>query len=283
MKQVVMITNQPKDEKLKTTAYIQQFLERRGIGCQVFTDARTDREFQILLKKAAEKADAVLVLGGDGTLLRAAGDIADSKTPLLGVNLGTLGFLAEVEKSALPEALERLISGNYSIEERMMLHGQIIREGMVLEDRHSLNDIVISRSGPLQMIDYQISVNGRYLKRYHADGMIVSTPTGSTGYNMSAGGPIVEPGARLLLLTPICPHTLQTRSIILSEEDMVEIMIQQRVGASVPQVEASFDGSRSIPLKPGDCVRIQKSEKVTSIIKMSEAGFLDVLHRKMSE
>lgn len=137
--------------------------------------------------------------------------------------------------------------------------------------------------GHLRMLYFQIYVNGKLLKEYHADGIIIATPTGSTGYNMSAGGPLVEPGAQMILLTPVCPHTLQTRSIVLRADDEIIIRIIGKAGREETGIEACFDGARNVELAPLDEVRVTKSIKTTSIIKISEAGFLDVLHRKMSD
>ena len=179
----------------------------------------------------------------DGTLLKAAGDLMEQEIPLLGVNLGTLGYLAEVEIGNIETALDKLLRDEYTREARMMLSGGVFREGRNVVHDFALNDIVISRCGSLQILHFHIYVNGRFLNGYGADGMIVATPTGSTGYNMSAGGPIVEPGASLLLLTPICPHTLNTRSIVLAPDDEVVIEIPEGRENCVQKVEASFDGS----------------------------------------
>ena len=146
-----------------------------------------------------------------------------------------------------------------------------------------MNDIVISRCGSLQILKFHIYVNGQFLNTYSADGMIVATPTGSTGYNMSAGGPIVEPGARLLLLTPICPHTLNTRSIVLSAEDEIVIEIPEGRDGHEQSVEANFDGSHKVTLKTGDRIEISKAVKTTGILKLNTESFLTVLHKKMSE
>lgn len=165
----------------------------------------------------------------------------------------------------------------------MMLNGKAyLSDGSVREDR-ALNDIVLSRSGPLQIIRFNIYVNGQFLNHYKADGMIVTTPTGSTGYNLSAGGPLVEPAARLIMLTPICPHSLNQRSIILSPEDMIEIEIPECQEGRSQTVEVSFDGSHIIPLRTGDKIRIARSGKVTEFIKLNQVSFLEVLHRKMKE
>ena len=223
----------------------------------------------------------MIVLGGDGTVLQAARLTKKQHVPIIGVNLGTLGYMTEIETSVLEESLERLISGDYIQESRMMLNGRIsFLDGTVRED-WALNDIVISRSGSLQIIKFNIFVNGQFLNEYSADGVIVTTPTGSTGYNLSAGGPLVEPGAKLIMLTPICPHSLNQRSIILSSEDIIEIEIPKCREDRSQIVEASFDGSHAMPLRTGDRLRIVRSEETTEFLKLNQVSFLEVLHKKM--
>ncbi len=283
MKQFFIITNQIKDPQLETTEWITTYLKERGIGCQVHVQEDCHGLYYTDSRMIPKDTDCILVLGGDGTLLEAARDTAHLEIPLIGVNLGTLGYLAEVEKSNLAEALDRLCRGDYTIDQRMMLEGCVTPEGGSAVLNHALNDVVISRNGPLQVIHFHIYVNGHFLKGYSADGIIVSTPTGSTGYNLSAGGPIVEPDAKLMVITPICPHTLNTRSIVLSPEDHIEIEICPARNGRVQEVEANFDGSHTIPMKTGDRIVIRRSQKTTSIVKLSDASFLEVLHRKMGE
>lgn len=225
----------------------------------------------------------MIVLGGDGTVLQAARMTKELRIPIIGVNLGTLGYMTEVEPGNLEESLERLIAGDYVQESRMMLKGRIdFAKGSEAEG-WALNDIVISRSGPLQIIQFNIFVNGQFLNHYSADGMIVNTPTGSTGYNLSAGGPLVEPSARLIMLTPICPHSLNQRSIILSSEDVIEIEIPERGDGRAQTVEANFDGSHVIPLQAGDRIRIVRSEETTEFLRLNQVSFLEVLHKKMQD
>lgn len=281
MKHFIIITNREKDPELEVTKRVESFLMQRGCTCSIYSEERSSGQW--IQKPAERKASGILVLGGDGTLLKAAEGASCTGIPVLGINLGTMGYLAEVERSNLEQALAKLVEGGYVVEERMMLSGQVLRQGEVLEDTCALNDITITRNGHLQMLFFQIFVNGRLLKEYHADGIILATPTGSTGYNMSAGGPIVEPGAKLILLTPICPHTLQTRSVILRAEDEIAIRVKERGGREKQDMEACFDGSKNLSLRPGDEVRISRSPRVTPIIKLSEASFLEVLHRKLSE
>lgn len=163
----------------------------------------------------------------------------------------------------------------------MMLDGRACFSDGRVQEGWALNDIVIARSGSLQIIRFDIYVNGQFLNSYNADGMIVTTPTGSTGYNLSAGGPLVEPGARLIMLTPICPHSLQQRSIILSPEDVIDIQIPEDRRGERQTVEANFDGSQVVQLHTGDRLRVVRSEKVTEFMKLNQVSFLDVLHRKM--
>lgn len=284
MRNFFVMTNPFKDRELETTKQIQDYLTQAGCHCKVYVNYKGEEEGgNITDRGIPSDTECILVLGGDGTLIRAARDTVDLHIPLLGINLGTLGFLAEVERSGVEHALTLLMQDKYEIEKRMMLDGRLYRSGTCVESSNALNDIVITRCGTLQIIHYHIYVNGQFLNAYNADGVIISTPTGSTGYNMSAGGPIVEPKARLLVVTPICPHTLNTRSIVLSAED--EVVIEMAGGKKdVPvRAEVNFDGGHMRELFMGDKVVVNKSDKITDIIKISQASFLEVLHKKMSE
>ena len=285
MKHFFVITNPLKDPELENTKRIEEFIVRSGGTCriQVRNTAGEIRNEYTDVSEIPSDAECILVLGGDGTLIEAARATSGLGVPLLGINLGSLGFLAEVEKTGVQQALERLLRDQYQIESRMMLSGRICRGGELLESCHALNDIVITRSGSLQIIHFHIYVNGQFLNEYNADGVFLSTPTGSTGYNMSAGGPIVEPQAKLLVITPICPHTLNTRSIVLSAED--EIIVEMASGKkdSPIRAEVNFDGGHTAPLALGDRIIVTKSEQTTDIIKLNQVSFLEVLHKKMSE
>jgi len=292
MEHFYLITNETKDPDFEITYRIRDYLLKCGKKCSIREKVREKRgKVYTDSNMLKEDVDCVLVLGGDGTLLQAAADLADLSVPFLGINLGTLGFLAEVNKDDMEEAFSKLLAGEYEIENRMMLYGCCYRPGEdgEMDNARALNDIVISRSGSLQIIKFSIYVNGQFLNQYNADGMIVTTPTGSTGYNLSAGGPLVEPGARLIMLTPICPHSLNQRSIILSPEDVIEIPIPKRSAGGIQTVErqqtveANFDGCHVIPLKTGERIRIVRSEKITEFIKLNQVSFLEVLHKKMQE
>lgn len=285
MEHIFVITNRHKDPDLCVTGQIENLIKKHGKKCTVqvkesgsfkpgqYTDGT----------RIPEDADCVLVLGGDGTMLQAARDTYDRNLPMLGVNLGTLGYLAEVDRGNLESALTQLLKGNFTIEERMMLSGRIQKNGQWLAEDCALNDIALTRKGPLQIIHFDITVNGQFLREYGADGILVATPTGSTGYNLSAGGPIVEPVARILLMTPICPHTLHSRSIVLSSEDEIGISVGADRDGKGQIVEVAFDGGHHVELTTGDQIIIRRSEKVTRIIKLNEVSFLEVLHKKMSE
>ncbi|MBD5545302.1 MAG: NAD(+)/NADH kinase [Lachnospiraceae bacterium] len=281
-----VLTNQPKDKELKITNYICDYMRGRGKQCDYMVFApekeRLGNNNRNPLNLPPD-LECILVLGGDGTLLQAAMDTLYLDIPLLGINLGNLGFLAEVEQSHINGALDRLILGEWQQEERMMLSGTLRKAGKEPEKYHALNDIVLTREGSLRIVTYDIFVNGQFLNSYHADGVIVSTPTGSTGYNMSAGGPIVEPKAKLILITPICPHTLNTRSIVLSPEDEIEVRIGAGKNDEVQKTEVNFDGSFRETLKTEDSIVISQSGKVTRLIRLSRESFLEVLHKKISE
>lgn len=289
MKHFLIYTNTHKDKNLKNTRHIKEYLETKGQKVTIWADESRWQEKQ---KNAGKDdipegipgdVDCMIVLGGDGTVLQAARETKRLHIPIIGVNLGTLGYMTEIEPEGLEEALDRLIAGDYQQESRMMLNGKaFLAEGRT-EEGWALNDIVISRSGSLQIIKFIIYVNGQFLHDYDADGVIVTTPTGSTGYNLSAGGPLVEPKARLIMITPICPHTLNQRSIILSPEDVIEIEIPQGREGRVQTLEANFDGSHVIPLRTGDRIRIVKSEKSTEFIQLNRVSFLEVLHKKMTD
>lgn len=289
MKHFLIYTNRHKDADLATTRRIRHYLELKGQRATVRADGGNVREQQFKApadKDAAEipdDVDCMIVLGGDGTVLQAARELRQRSIPIIGVNLGTLGYLTEIEPESLEEAMDRLIAGDYQRESRMMLNGKAFLSEGETQEGWALNDIVISRCGSLQIIKYSIYVNGQFLHDYDADGVIVTTPTGSTGYNLSAGGPLVEPGAKLIMITPICPHTLNQRSIVLSSEDVIEIEIPKGREDRTQTVEANFDGSFVIPLKTGDRVRIVKSEKTTEFLQLNRVSFLEVLHRKMGD
>lgn len=267
MNKFYIITNAGKDKTLETTRRIQKFIESKGKECVLNVEGNA----------SPEGADCILVLGGDGTLIRAAREYHSYGIPMLGINMGTLGYLAEVEVHHIEDALEQLMEGNSVIESRMMLKGTLNGNGEDL----ALNDIVISRLGALRIIRFKIYVNGELLNSYQADGAIVSTPTGSTGYNLSAGGPIVEPTAKMIVITPICSHALNTSSIVLSADDEIMIEIGKARDGSVEEVGISFDGDRNLVVHTGDRLVIKRADDTTQLVKLSRDSFLETLRKKM--
>ncbi len=284
MKFFYVIANSTREGALTTAGFIRDYLENLGIACVVDAGTpRLDRDGYTYREQVSPQVDCIIVLGGDGTLLQAAVDLAELDIPFLGINMGTLGFLTEVNKDGIKSALEKLIREEFTIEKRMMLLGRSYEAENVKDETRALNDIVITRRGSLQIINFNIYVNGQLLHRFHGDGVIVATPTGSTGYRLSAGGPIVEPKAELILLTPICPHSMHNRSIVLSSKDRVTVEIESSRDGETQEVEAIFDGCHKVLLRTGEKIEIRKSKKTTGIVKLSQVSFLEVLHRKLSD
>jgi len=274
MDRFLIVTNDGKDVQKTVTRQVVKLLETAGKNC---TLCRKDANKKIIRSSVPEETDCAVVIGGDGSLIEVARLFWDKDIPILGINIGTLGFLTEVEVGGIDSAVAQLLSGDYALERRMMLKG-------TFEDGRSdvsLNDIVVSRKGELHIIHFRLYVNGELLNDYEADGVVLSTPTGSTAYNLSAGGPIVEPTANLIVITPICSHALNTRSIILSSEDEIVIEIGPGRNGSKEEVYVAFDGADTVSLKTGDRVTVRRSDASTTMIKLSKVSFLETLRGKM--
>jgi len=285
MDRFYIITNTKKDPEYKFTNMIKGYLLLNGRKCiQIPPEAYKNRKR--LSVDLNPSTDCLIVIGGDGSVLRAAHLVLGTGVPILGINLGTLGYLAEVEKSNWQEMMGLFLQGSYEIEPRMMLEGRMMeRNGVTVEGGkilHGLNEAVIVRNSAFRVLNFNVYVDGHLLNNLDADGIIISTATGSTAYNMSAGGPLVEPKAQLLLLTPICAHTLNTRSVVLSAEDTVVIEMVKNTRNEAIQAEAVFDGGSSFSLQYGDRIEIRRSEEVTNLVKLSTRSFLSTLHKKLS-
>lgn len=285
MDKFYIITNRDKDQDLRFTEEIVQYLKDHGKKCQVQqAERRVEGEYHYTDPALIpEDTQCILVLGGDGTLLQAARDVVHREIPMLGINLGTLGFLAEIDKMSIYTALDKLFADDYEIEERMMLTGTVWRGDKITGQDVALNDIVISRVGPpLRVIGFNNYVNDGYLNSYNADGIIIATPTGSTGYSLSCGGPIISPNAAMTVMTPIAPHTLNTRSIIFPEDDVITV----ELGEGRRQIQenglASFDGDVEVPMATGDRIVIKKASVSVKILKLNHLSFVEVLRQKMS-
>lgn len=283
MERFYLITNRAKDPDLTVTDQIRQYLEERGKTCLLCDNSEKGEKYHYTdPAKVPSDIDDILVLGGDGTLLQAAGDVVDLQIPLLGINLGTLGYLAEIDRDTLYPALDHLMADEYTIEHRMMLCGSIYRDGKLIAEDTALNDITITREGNLRVVRFDNYVNGEFLNSYSADGIIIATPTGSTGYSLSAGGPIISPSASLMLMTPLAPHTLNTRSIVFPAEDVIEVELGPSRDGGIEQGMAYFDGDTRVPMKTGDRIVIKKARRDTLIVKISNISFLETLRKKMA-
>lgn len=284
MEKFYIIANSMKDINKDMTFKIQSYLTERGRQCLIKQEETVENSNNYHFtdpRLIPDDVDVILVIGGDGTMIQAARDVVDKKIPLLGINLGKLGYLAEIDKDNIYPALDRLLEGTYEIEERVMLEGTIYHKQKKMASAIALNDIVIGRRGVLRIVEYKIYVNDEYLNSYEADGIVVATPTGSTGYSMSAGGPIIAPQASMIVVTPICPHTLNNRSIVLGAQDKVTISIEARRQNYVEEASASFDGEQSVNLTQTDKIEIRMSSKKTKLVKISKDSFLQVLGKKM--
>ena len=273
-----IISNASRDEGLEVTHMVEDFFRDHGKKFETHKSAKFRNDSYTDESAIPEDTDCVVVLGGDGTLIQAAHDTAGLDIPLLGINLGKMGFLTDIEKDNIIPSLEALLSGKFKIEERMMICGVVnAADGSRKDESRSLNDIVIHRTGNLRVVEYDIYVNDKFLSCFRADGIIISTPTGSTGYSLSAGGPIVEPMSQMFVITPICSHMFNARSIVLSANDIVKVV------TSDGNVDVTFDGHKEVPLSEGESVTVRRSSKITKIVRMNDDSFLTVLHNKFTD
>ena len=230
-----------------------------------------------------EDADLIITIGGDGTLVRAAQMTFMSGVPLIGVNHGHLGFLCNLDEESVFHAIDEIVAGHYDIEERMMLSGYVRRaDGSETRVENALNDIVISADDSTSVLSFTVYVNGEYLYSIQGDGMIFATPTGSTAYNLSAFGPIVDPKTELILMTPINAHSFFARSIVLDPADEIEIEITPRRSTTRESGHVNYDGTYPIVMEIGDRLCIKKSDMKTRMIRMSEMNFLERMRKKLS-
>lgn len=302
MKHFYLISNPEKDGVGQVAKEIQVYIETRGGNCllkepggraggsrdlcgvrkqQSLDTGWGEKHFQYTdAGEVPEATECVITLGGDGTLIQAARDLAGRNIPMAGVNLGNLGYLTQIgRREDVEQLLDALLKDQYQLEKRMMLKGSIFHGGELLKEDLALNEIVVTRRENLRVLKFRIYVNGESLSEYRADGMIVATPTGSTAYNLSAGGPIVAPNARMTILTPICPHALNGRSIVLSAEDRIEI---EALGNDDLGQVAVFDGDMTIHMRVGDRIRIERSQTETVLVKLNNISFLDNLRSKLA-
>ena len=231
----------------------------------------------LALNEIGKHVDMVFVLGGDGTILRAARELAAAETPMLGVNLGGLGFLTSVRCEDLAKATAEVLRGEYDISERYTIRTSLIRNGVQLEMHRALNDAVISRGAFSRIVRLRVSIDGELLTEYVCDGMIFATPTGSTAYSLSAGGPILLPTARACILTPICPHALSNRSVIAGEESVVRCQVASAAG----ELLLTIDGQVQLRMQVGDEMEVRRAPESVRLVTPKGHAYFDVLRQKL--
>ncbi|HIY03974.1 MAG TPA: NAD(+)/NADH kinase [Candidatus Anaerotignum merdipullorum] len=282
MKKIGILPNVEKDKDLAVTKRLIQYIRERGCTPQ-------------LIEKVAEKAgypeyaqneemlyrcsDFLISLGGDGTLLGVSRKSAPYATPILGINLGTLGFLTAEEKNRAEYAIDKVLAGSYKLEKRMMLSASVMTKEKRINGMLALNDICITRGLLYKILEFNIFVNEEYVDTLRADGVIICTPTGSTAYNLSAGGPVLKADAQIIAITPISAHTLTSRSIVVSAEDVVTVEVNPR---EETDFTVSADGQDAWTLQGKNVVQVKKAEEYASIIKINPQSFYDVLRHKLS-
>jgi NAD+ kinase len=279
VKRIGIIPKVNKKEALDTIGELIPWLEERGITTILDHDSAhaVGLSSEISREDVPKTADMVIVLGGDGTLLYASRIVGKSTIPILGVNLGSLGFLTEVTLPELYNTLEKVIAGDYTIEKRMMLRAIIKGKDGSPSEFTVLNDVVINKGALARIISMEVLVNGVYLTTYRADGLIISTPTGSTGYSLSAGGPIVYPSLSTIIITPICPHTLTNRPILVPSDAAVEITLISGDG----NVFITLDGQVGKEFDEGNRVVVSRAEREVTLIQPPERDYYGVLRKKL--
>jgi NAD+ kinase len=281
MPKTVAIMSKPLQPALERVApEVIDWLKRHGYN--VLVDEETAAYisgFPALARDqlADNKPEFVLVLGGDGTILSAARALAEAKIPVLGVNLGTLGFLTEVSLSELYPTLEALAQGRCAIEIRSMLHCHLMRGGERIAHFDALNDAVIHKSAMARILDFEIQVDDRFVASYRADGLIVATPTGSTAYSLAAGGPVVSPEVAAFIITPISPHMLTHRPVVVKDSRVVKVIVL----GTPEEAFLTVDGQVGIPVVEGDHITCKKSAREVRLLRQSDRTFFDVLRMKL--
>ncbi len=224
------------------------------------------------------QCDLAIVMGGDGTLLNAGRTLVDFQVPVLGVNLGRLGFLADVSPSEIPHRLEEILNGQYREEERLLLHSEIVRGERAVTQSDALNDVVVHKRDVARMIEVDAYLDGQFLNAYRADGLIIATPTGSTAYALSGGGPIIHPGLDAVVLVPICPHTLTHRPILVGADSEIVVTVNE---TNTTHTQVTCDGQVSLAIRPGDRIVIRKKRRKLRLIHPTGHDYFELLRAKL--
>ena len=280
-KRVGLIGKSADRNVLVTLRALIDFLERHKAKIVLdagIADMFADSNYKIVDRSSlARQCNLAIVVGGDGTLLNAARSLAEPGVAVLGVNLGRLGFLVDVSPEDMAAQLEQIFGGDFTEEQRTLLHASVTRNGEPVDDSAALNDVIIHKKDIARMIELDTWIDGHFLNSNRSDGLIVSTPTGSTAYALSGGGPILHPGLNALTLVPICPHTLSNRPIVINDDSVIEIVIHQ----GVLQAQISCDGQVNMTLDPGDRVTVCKHEHTMRLIHPPGYEYIDILRKKL--
>ena len=259
-------------------ALCEEFAKR---GAQTLLEARTaeamNLEGGLPVAELARRCELLVALGGDGTILRVLKELGDVITPIFGINLGSLGFLTCVSSADAMLAVGSIVARDYTLSSRQLLHMRVIRDGAEIASQRALNDVVLSRGAVSRMINIEARVNGRFLTAYHADGMIVATPTGSTAYTLAAGGPILDPDSGVFIITPICPHVLTNRPVIVTDGAEVEILL----GPEQSEISLNVDGAELARIRSGDRIVIRKAGQSLPLAMLPGVDFFEVLRQKL--
>lgn len=278
MKNIGIICKIGRNETQEILKELLPWLESKG--CELYVDSETARLNNITgfsKSEIASLVDVVLVLGGDGTMLSVSRLVAENGIPILGINLGSLGFITEVNREDIFENIEKMLSGSAAIEERLMLTVNIRRGGEKVTEYTVLNDVVINKGALARIIDLETYINKTYITTFKADGLIISTPTGSTAYSLSAGGPILYPTLESIVVTPICSHTLTNRPIVLPDDFKIEVIIK----SLSEDVFLTLDGQMGFSLKMDDVIEVNKANFKTKLIVPLQRDYFDILRTKL--
>lgn len=281
MKEIGVIPNWHKRNSNLVVEKIALFFKQRRIKIKIAdkdqADFYNERSLADQLSSWEEQLELIIVVGGDGTILRVARDMACWDVPILGINLGHKGFLAEIEVEQMERFLQYIVTGQYSLQERMMIEARLLRGEEELGSYLALNDIVVSRGPFSRIIKVEAYVNDDFMESYSGDGIIIATPTGSTGYSLSAGGPIANPSMELFVVTPICPHSLYNRSVIVNGNDRINLRIDSRQ----VQVVLTVDGQVRFALEDDDQIVIARSDQKVKLVSFHDYSFYRMLHQKL--
>jgi NAD+ kinase len=279
IQKVALIANTTKPEALQMGADFQAILARRGIHALVEEPVGKQLGLPWGSMEELAETDLCIVLGGDGTLIHAAYVLGGRPVPILGVNLGSLGFMTEIPKSEALGMLDRVLAGDFKVEPRMKLRVHLHRgpDGGKVLDSEVLNDAVINKGALARMSDLETSIDGSYVTTYRADGVVVATPTGSTGYSLSAGGPILHPTLNAVIVAPICPHSLTQRPIVVTDDREINL----RLKSESAEMYLTLDGQTGVPMHPGDRVQIKQSKNRVLLIKNPRLDFFSILRAKL--